>query len=251
MANKKVAWNPTTRVATVLLAATALPGGSQLAGTYTHPDPTDELSRSEYSHVTYQHVQDALYRAFGWQDMQRVSIVDNTIVVATGLTVAPTSLLLGVGTMGQLTPTIAPAEADERRVNYTVDNSLVAEVDKNGKVLATGVGKTMVHVSTRDGSLKVASIPVEVVATLVSVESITLAPATVSIAVAATQQLTPTVLPADATEKGVNWTTSDATKATISSTGLVTGVAVGTATITATAKDGSGKTGTRLVTVTA
>jgi uncharacterized protein YjdB len=79
---------------------------------------------------------------------------------------------------------------------------------------------------------------------------VTVAPATTSLAVGATRQLTATVLPADATDKSGTWTTSDATKATVSSTGLVTGVAAGTATITFKSNDGN-FTGTTAVTVTA
>ncbi|MCB5319265.1 Ig-like domain-containing protein [Yersinia massiliensis] len=65
-----------------------------------------------------------------------------------------------------------------------------------------------------------------------------------------TVQLTPSVLPAGATDKTGVWTTSDATKATVSSTGLVTRIAVGTATITFTTNDGA-KTGTSNITITA
>jgi len=79
---------------------------------------------------------------------------------------------------------------------------------------------------------------------------VTVAPATTSVVVSATRQLTGTVLPADATDKSGTWTTSDATKATVSSTGLVTGVAAGTATITFKSNDGN-FTGTTAVTVTA
>ena len=75
-------------------------------------------------------------------------------------------------------------------------------------------------------------------------------PATTSVVVGATRQLTGTVLPADATDKSGTWTTSDATKATVSSTGLVTGAAAGTATITFKSNDGN-FTGTTTVTVTA
>ena len=250
MATKKVAWNATTRVATVLLTATALPGGSVEAGQYTHPDPTDAISLSQYSHVTFQHVQEILYKFVGVQDMQSVKIVDDTIVKATSVTVAPATLLGQVGSLIQLTPTVLPSGTDDKRVTYSSDNALVAEVSEKGLVLLTGAGETNITVRTADGSLKTATVAVTAVDELTLVERITLDPATVSIAVAATQQLTPTILPADATEAGVNWSTSDATKATVSSTGLVTGVAAGTATITATAKDGSGKTATRLVTVT-
>lgn len=79
---------------------------------------------------------------------------------------------------------------------------------------------------------------------------VTVTPATTSVVVGATRQLTGTVLPADATDKSGTWTSSDATKATVSSTGLVTGVAAGTATITFKSTDGN-YTGTTTVTVTA
>ncbi|MGN4006898.1 Ig-like domain-containing protein [Cronobacter sakazakii] len=84
----------------------------------------------------------------------------------------------------------------------------------------------------------------------VAVTGVTVTPATASLTVGATRQLTGTVLPSDATDKSGTWTTSDATKATVSSTGLVTGVAAGTSTITFKSNDGS-FTATCAVTVTA
>lgn len=79
---------------------------------------------------------------------------------------------------------------------------------------------------------------------------VTVTPATTSLVVGATRQLTGTVNPSDATDKSGTWTTSDATKATVNSTGLVTGVAAGSATITFKSNDGN-FTGTTAVTVTA
>ncbi|CNJ80243.1 phage tail protein [Yersinia intermedia] len=84
----------------------------------------------------------------------------------------------------------------------------------------------------------------------IPVASVTVAPATSTGAVGSTIQLTPNVLPADATDKTGVWTTSDATKATVNSTGLVTRVAVGTATITFTTNDGA-KTASSNITITA
>ncbi|WP_105739404.1 Ig-like domain-containing protein [Cronobacter dublinensis] len=84
----------------------------------------------------------------------------------------------------------------------------------------------------------------------VAVTGVTVTPATASLAVGATRQLTGTVLPSDATDKSGTWTTADATKATVSSTGLVTGVAAGTSTITFKSNDGN-FTATCAVTVTA
>ncbi|WP_459175733.1 Ig-like domain-containing protein [Ewingella americana] len=84
----------------------------------------------------------------------------------------------------------------------------------------------------------------------VAVTSVTVSPATSSGAVNATVQLTANVLPADATDKTGTWITSDATKATVSASGLVTRIAVGSATITFTTNDGA-KTGTSAITITA
>lgn len=56
-----------------------------------------------------------------------------------------------------------------------------------------------------------------------------------------TDQLTATILPSDASNKSVTWLSSNPSVATVSSTGLVTAVAYGTAVITATTQDG-GKT---------
>jgi len=63
-------------------------------------------------------------------------------------------------------------------------------------------------------------------------------------------QLTATVAPDDATDPSVSWSSSNEGVATVSSTGVVTGVAAGNATITVTTTDG-GKTATCAVTVTA
>jgi uncharacterized protein YjdB len=79
------------------------------------------------------------------------------------------------------------------------------------------------------------------------VDSVDVAPATATIAVGGTVQLSATVSP-DVTG-GVNWSSSAPSKATVDVNGLVTGVASGSATITATAKGGSGKTDTAAITV--
>ena len=68
--------------------------------------------------------------------------------------------------------------------------------------------------------------------------------------VGATTTLTANVLPSNATNKAVTWSSSNTSVATVDQNGKVTAKTAGTATITATAKDGSGKKGTCVVTVT-
>lgn len=65
-----------------------------------------------------------------------------------------------------------------------------------------------------------------------------------------TQTLSVSVLPVDATNKSVNWSSSNQSVATVSYSGLVTAVGKGPATITATATDGSGVKGTLEITIT-
>src|ERR1019366_9009780 len=75
--------------------------------------------------------------------------------------------------------------------------------------------------------------------TPIPVASLTVTPTIASLAIGATQQLTATTLDANGNTlsgRGVTWGTSDATKATVSASGLVTAVAPGTATITATSE---------------
>ena len=63
------------------------------------------------------------------------------------------------------------------------------------------------------------------------------------------QTLTLQVLPADATNKAVDFATSDATVLTVDANGKVKALKAGTAKVTATAKDGSGKKGEFQITV--
>lgn len=85
---------------------------------------------------------------------------------------------------------------------------------------------------------------------LVSGITISAADSATSLIKGKTLQLSAAVTPINVTNKNVTWSVTNGTgSATISSTGLLTGVANGTVTVNATAKDGSGKIGTLNLTV--
>lgn len=107
-------------------------------------------------------------------------------------------------------------------------------------------------ISTFSGEWKVADSDTVVfeVGDDIPVTGVTVAPATASIAVGATQQLTPTILPTDASDKTGTWSSSATGKATVNQSGLVTGVSAGSAIITFTSNDGA-KTSTSAITITA
>ena len=73
----------------------------------------------------------------------------------------------------------------------------------------------------------------------IPVTGVSISDATASITVGATQTLTATVAPADATNKSVRWTSDNEAIATVDDEGVVTGVGAGNATITVTTVDGN------------
>jgi len=132
-------------------------------------------------------------------------------------------------------------------VTWSTGSASVASITTAGVVTGVAPGQTVVIASAGG---KQGQQSITVLAPL-PVASVTVAPSAPSLVVGGTQQLTATTLDANGatlTGRTITWTTSDATKATVSSTGLVTAAAVGTATITATSE---GKLGTAAVTVTA
>lgn len=125
-----------------------------------------------------------------------------------------------------------------------------------GTTPADQVGKTFsVNVTVKDSigtSKQGTALTKAWAAEPVAVTGVTVAPKTVSLSLAGTttQQLTPTVAPAGATNKAVTYQSSDATVASVNASGLVTALKAGTATITVKTTDGN-KTDTCAVTVTA
>ena len=85
--------------------------------------------------------------------------------------------------------------------------------------------------------------PQNVLVTAISV------PSTATLYVGNTATLTATVTPTNATNQKVTWSSNNESVATVGTDGTVTAVSAGTATITATAQDGSGISGSCVVTV--
>lgn len=86
-------------------------------------------------------------------------------------------------------------------------------------------------------------------ASTVSATGVSISPDSKTLNKGETVQLTATVLPTDATDKTVTWSSSNNDIASVDNNGEVTAVGPGTATITATANDGSGKAASCRITV--
>ena len=164
----------------------------------------------------------------------------NVIVVPTlaeTITLDKTEISLEATETATLVATVLPELTTDKSVEWSSSNESVAAIDANGLVTAITVGEATITATTADGSNLSASCNVTVVPTLA--ESISLDKTEISLEATETATLVATILPELTTDKSVEWSSSDESVATIDANGLVTAIAVGETTITATTADGS------------
>lgn len=148
-------------------------------------------------------------------------------------------------TTQKLTVNVIPSEADNQSLVWSSGNESIATVDAQGNVTGVKLGTTTITAAATDGSG--VSGTCQVTVTPLTASSITFAESKVNIQRGSTKKLSVTVLPEQAENKSVSWSSSDETVATVDESGLVTAINGGTTTITAKAQDGSGVEGTCLV----
>ena len=165
------------------------------------------------------------------------------------ITLAPGSLNMTPGGNFNLSGGvgIVPAIADNPAITWSSDNDSVATVSQSGVVTALKAGSANITVTTKDRGLK-ASCAVTVNSSVVLVTEIKVSQASAVLEIGYTYNFTATVLPSNATNPSVTWSSNNPAVATVSNTGVVTTVAEGVATITATAVDGSGVFGSCVIT---
>ncbi|WP_408605162.1 Ig-like domain-containing protein [Alkaliphilus transvaalensis] len=154
----------------------------------------------------------------------------------TGVTLnQPSMTLVAGGATGTLSATVAPANATNKAVVWYSSDVAVATVNE-GVVTPLKAGTTTITVKTLDGN-KSATSTVTVEAAPIAVEGITLNKETMTLVVdGANSELVATIVPMEATNKTIEWSSSNNDVATVTD-GLVTPLKAGTTTITATTKD--------------
>src|SRR6184192_7045 len=177
-----------------------------------------------------------------------VTVTGGPLPVAS-VSVTPATATIGVGQTAQYAAITRDAFGNPlggRTVTWSSSNPAVATVNGAGQATGVAVGAATLT-ATSEGKSGTAAILV----TNVPVASVAVSPASASVQVGQTVQLAAT--PRDAngnplSGRAVSWASSNTAVATVSGSGLVTGVTAGSATITATSE---AKTGTSAITVTA
>jgi len=155
--------------------------------------------------------------------------------LVTGVALNRVAAPLHTGKTLTLTATVAPANAAHKAVAWSSGNTAVATVSATGVVAGVKAGTATITATAADGSGKKASCAVTVGS---PVAGVTLNRATAPLHTGKTLALTATVAPANAANKAVAWSSSNAAVAKVSAAGVVTGVKAGTAVITVITTEG-------------
>lgn len=161
----------------------------------------------------------------------------SVVKAVTGVSISESSLRIEVGDKVTLKATVKPSDATNQTVSWKSSASSVVSVSSSGKITAKKLGTATITVSTADGNFK-KTCKVEVVKKVKSVE---LNKSSATLYLGKTLTLKATVTPSDATNSAVTFTSDNKNVLTVSSKGVVTPVAPGTATVTVKTSDGGYK----------
>ena len=175
-----------------------------------------------------------------------------SVVPVATVTVSPTTASVQTGATTTLTATTrdsAGATLTGRAIAWSSSNTAVATVSSAGVVTGVAAGSATIT-ATSEGRSGTAQVTVTAAAPA-PVATVTVSPTSASIQTGSTQQLSAVTRDANnnvLTGRTITWSSSNSAVATVSSSGLVTGISAGSATITATSET---RTATSAITVTA
>ena len=152
----------------------------------------------------------------GLTDSCKVSVIYHV----TGVSLNETSIYFKkLGETKQLTANIEPENATNKEVSWESSNKAVCTVSKNGIIVAVGEGTAVVTATTADGNYVATA--VVTVRIEVDVTSVELNKHKTTLNVGGTEQLQPTVLPSNATNKEIVWNSADETIVSINNKGVL------------------------------
>lgn len=195
------------------------------------------------------------YEAAGW-DMGQVWKIDESTsypyqeafdVPVASLTLDRSEARIEAGSSLSLAATVLPDNARNTTLAWKSSDKRVATVDNAGTVKATGRGTAVITATTCDGTGLSAKCHIEVTPRLAT--SISLDYDTLKMTIGTTETLTATLLPEEAEERRIAWSSSNEEVATVDSGGTVAALSAGETVITAATCDGTGLSDSCLVTV--
>lgn len=155
----------------------------------------------------------------------------------TGVSISQDSIFLYEGHSTYLTKVVLPVSASDKSVKWSSSYISTATVDTNGLVTGVAEGIAKIIVQTHDDNFS--DTCVVTVNPPVLVSGVSISQDSVSLYIGQTELLVETILPENATDKSVTWSSSVDTVATVDAKGLVSALAEGTTKIIVTTNDGA------------
>lgn len=171
------------------------------------------------------------------------------------VTIDVRQLHLNPGKTHQLSVTIEPANATNQKIAWYSSNTNVATVDRTGLVTALAFGEVTLTAEANDMHINDAiHLTIDDVDNSIPIESLTLDATTKTFdfttdPTVGTFRFSPTILPTDATNRKLRWTSDDPLVASIDADGLLTAVSHGKTTVRVSTTDGGGRSAQCVVTV--
>lgn len=187
--------------------------------------------------------------SFGSTTVGTINVVYHIVVsekpVVTSISI-PEALALKIGDGYTFSPVIVEKGASTT-LTWSSSNPNVVSVTSGGSVMANSVGSSIIRCTATNG----VSAQCIVTVNPVLAGSVSLNHQELTIEEGCTETLVATVFPANATNKEILWNSSDPAVVLVGTNGQIAGLKAGWAVISATTTDGSNKSATCLVNVTA
>ncbi len=151
-----------------------------------------------------------------------------------GISLSASELIIEENEESQLYAAITPSNVTNSDLVWVSSNTSVATVDDNGCVVGVQVGTAYITATTVDGGY---SASCEVTVTEIKVKGISLNKTSLSLFISQIYELEATVIPSNAANKNVVWTSSNQAVASVDNLGVVTAISNGTAMIYAESED--------------
>ena len=155
-------------------------------------------------------------------------------VAVTGMTLEKKSIEVEKGKTETINAIITPENATRKGITWTSSDTNVATVT-NGVVKGISAGTATITATTKDGNF---TDTCEVTVMQNAVTGIRISEKLIDFGMGYKKQITATVMPDDATDKSVEWTSENPEIATVSDNGTITGKSYGRTVVTATTTDG-------------
>ena len=168
------------------------------------------------------------------------SNVSGEDVLPTKVNVSPATKTTTVGDTFQLISTVLPENADNRTVTWSSSNTSIATVSPSGLVSTHAQGSAIIKATSNADNSISGQCEVTVNEQVISVTAVALSEHSKTLEIGESFSLTATVLPANAADKSISWSSSNTGIATVDN-GVVKAISSGNAVITVTTNDGNKK----------